>query len=196
MTARILRPPMMRVHVVEAELRTRHSASRDVSMARCLIGVLPGCVLVTAGTKGVEAVMISDATPNSVTRGVAERIVGGGIRHRWRLSASDLYLNDELRPNEWDWLTAPTEVTARALHRRLHPDLTDLERSTACPVRGMRFPDQAQRPVFCVFIARGQAALAREVQRRTGIRPTPSGIALPTPSPDRPSPVSVLRGAR
>ncbi|MGI8753296.1 MAG: hypothetical protein ACR2MN_13445 [Acidimicrobiales bacterium] len=156
-------------------------------MARCLIGALPGCVLVTACMKGVEAVVISDATPDSVTRSVAERILGGGVRHRWRLAASDLYLNDELRPSEWDWLTPPTEVTARALYRRLHPDLTDLERTTGCPVRGMRFPEQGERPVFCVFVARGQAAIAREVQRWTGIRPTPNGAAFPTKCPARPS---------
>lgn len=176
------RPGVFRVHVVEVELRRRHPPESDVGVARGLIGALPGCVLTAAGPKGVEAVVLSNTTPNRLIRATAEWVCASAADGGVRLAGRDLYLGDELRLTEWDWLMAPSEVAARALHRGLHPELTDLERSTRCPAWGLRFPTHPRRSASAVFIAPRHPAVRRQVERWAGIRPSPAAAG---PSPRR-----------
>lgn len=181
MTFRVARARgLLRVHVVEVELRRQHHRSCDIGLARGLIRALTGCVLAAAGAKGVEAVVLSDATPDRVIRTAGEWVCASAARGGVRLSAGDLYLGDELRPTEWDWLMAPSEVAARALHRVLHPELTDLERSTRCPAWGLRFPTLPLRPATAVFIAPRHPSVRRQVEQWAGVRPTPSSAGPST----------------
>jgi hypothetical protein len=166
------RPGLLRVHVVEVELRKCHPREGDVGVARGLIRALPGCVLTAAGAKGIEAVALSDVTPSRLIRAIAEWVCASAADGGIRLAGRDLYLGDEMRPTECDWLMAPSEVAARALYRELHPELTDLERSTRCPAWGLRFPTHPRRPASAVFIAPGHPAVRRQVKQWAGIRPS------------------------
>ena len=169
---------LVRVHVLEIELRQAHRPAWDDTLARFLASTTPGCVLTTVSAKGVEAIIVCDGSagdevhPPPLCRQVAARILAIPA-NRTRIDPARLYLYDALSSAEWDWLTSPAEVAARAAHHHLNPSLgTHL--GGMIPVVGLRYP-ASPRPAKAVYVPAGgllEARIIREVRRWTGSRPT------------------------
>lgn len=169
--------PLVRVHVIEIELRQAHRPVWDDTLAKFLALTTPGCVLTTASDKGVEAVIVCDASPGDevhpppLCRQMAARILAIPA-NTTRIDRSLLYLYDALSPAEWDWLTSPAEVAARAAHHHLNPSL-GTHIGGLIPVVGLRYP-ASPRTAEAAYVPAGgliEPRIIREVRRWTGSRP-------------------------